>query len=100
MVHLMTELLRDDHLFRFHLMLREILHINHPISSQAIVEGQITELDIPDLHSLHQFTTEMKSCSGSHYRSLMAGKDVLVPLRILRFGTSLQIFRDGCLTNG
>ena len=63
------------------------------------MQGEEAKLDIPDLHPLHQLTTEVQPRGRSHYGSLILREDILVAFQVLRFRRSLQILGDGRLTH-
>ncbi len=100
LVYPFAQFLRNDHLFRLHLMLCQIFHIDHAIGSQSIMEREITEFNVSYFHPFHQFAAEMQAGGGSDHCPLMLRKYILVSFHIFGLRITFQVFRDGSLPDG
>ena len=65
-------------------MLRQILDLDGIEIAESAVQGNISEVDATDLHTLQQFTAEMQTCRRSCDGTLILGIDGLEDLHILR----------------
>ena len=75
----------NKHLFRIHLMLGKIFHINFAEVTQSGMHCHISEIYSLDFHTFHQLTAKMKSCRRSCYRTFIFSKNGLETFCIFFF---------------
>ena len=79
-VHDVASLLMHEHLFRRHLVLRQILHLDRVEVTKSTMQSDIGKVDASDLHTLHELTAEVQTSGGSGNGTLVLGVDGLEAL--------------------
>ena len=85
------------HLFRVHLVLREVLHVGSAEVAQAAVERDEGRVDSLDFHALHHFAGEVQAGGGRGHGAFVAGEDALEALHVFGFALAADEAGDGRL---
>ena len=73
------------HLFRIHLMLRQVLYVDVAEVTQTSVQSDICKVHTFNFQTFHQLTAEVQTSSRSSHRTLVLCKNRLEAFSIFRF---------------